>query len=208
MHASLTLFAAFAFTVPDGWVDHSKDPPQAIEALTSVKPNDKAQVSAVATDEVDGVVRATMTAVLFDWGEAPTTASVRDFASGLEASVRRQKQVRILGSEAVKLGEVDARLLTFEFDRQGKRMRSRNYLVPGEAGVALLSFACGVEEVERYLPVFDAAFQATTGAVQPKPPQAGAAHKPEPSLWERAAKLAPFVMIGFIFFMLRGRQRG
>lgn len=163
----------FTFSPPPGWIDISRGAPEAQRQKAPpamLKQADSGQMAFVAYEPGsgdDGFVE-NMNAVV-QTGQRPprvTREVLAEVEKGLEEGIAKNGLTyRSLKVEVVKVAGVTAGRLVGEVNAPPGRVDMVQYTIPGERSFVTLTFTTTPDKLAHYEPVFEAAAQATRGAV-------------------------------------------
>ena len=166
----------FTFSPPPGWIDISRGAPEAQRQKAPpalLAQADNPSMAFVAFDPMsddDGFVE-NMNAVV-ETGKRPplmTPTGLTELAKMLETELGKQGMTyRSLKKEVVKIGGVTAGRLVGELKLPSGVVNLVQFAIPGERAHATLTFTTTPDKLSHYEPIFDAAAQATRGAVEPR----------------------------------------
>jgi hypothetical protein len=163
----------FVFSPPPGWIDISRGAPEALRqkappALLAQADN-MAFVAYEPDSDADGFVE-NMNAVV-QTGKNPPAATPEllvELTQALEKELAPQGMTyRSLKREVVKVAGVTAGRLVGELTAPNGHVNLIQYAIPGARAHAMLTFTTAPEKLAHYEPIFEAAAQATRGAVEP-----------------------------------------
>jgi hypothetical protein len=164
----------FTFTPPPGWIDISRGAPE--EQRKKGPPGLRAQADNPAIDYMavdpanwdDGFVE-NMNAVVLTGKRAllPTLEGLTEMTKGIaEEAAKSGFKYRVVKTDLVKVAGVTSGRIVGEMSIQGTDTRLVQYVIPGEMSQATLTFTTTPANFAHYEPLFDAAAQATVGAVE------------------------------------------
>jgi hypothetical protein len=167
----------FTFSPPPGWIDISRGAPEAQRqkappALLAQADNPGMAFVAFepASGDDDGFVE-NMNAVV-ETGKRPPLATregLVELEKMLETELGKQGMTyRSLKMEIVKVGGVTAGRLVGEMKVPNGLVNLVQFAIPGKQSHATLTFTTTPDKLAHYEPIFDAAAQATLGAVEPR----------------------------------------
>lgn len=166
----------FTFSPPPGWIDISRGAPEAQRQQAPpalVAQADNPGMAFVAFDPAsgdDGFVE-NMNAVV-ETGKRPPLATPEglvELEKMLETELGKQGMTyRSLKMEVVKVGGVTAGRLVGEMKVPNGLVNLVQFAIPGKQSHATLTFTTTPDKLAHYEPIFDAAAQATLGAVEPR----------------------------------------
>jgi hypothetical protein len=174
--AGATGTGGFTFTPPPGWIDISRGAPE--EQRKKGPPGLRAQADNPAIDYAavdpanwdDGFVE-NMNAVVLTGKHAllPTLDGLSEMSKGIaEEAAKNGFKYRAVKTEVVKVAGVTSGRIVGEMSVQGTDTKLVQYVIPGEMSQATLTFTTTPANFAHYEPLFDAAAQATVGAVEPR----------------------------------------
>jgi hypothetical protein len=162
--------SGFVYHIPDGWIDLVKadsKPANLAQPIFDEARNGQYLIYAVDPDRLT----ATTAPVNMNVKEAPgsrrvTKAALEEVRQGVLGEIAK------VGIKANSVGEpiirdlngVDIGILDFLFEAPGVRFRVRQYAIPGERHMAILSFAVPESLFPEYQSIIDASAMATGGA--------------------------------------------
>jgi len=163
----------FTFSVPQGWTDISRDAPEAQRRSAPpalLQQADSGQMAFVAYDPSsmdDGFVE-NVNAVVTTGKRPPrvTTQGLTELVKALEGAIKQNGLTyKSLKIEVVKVAGVTAGRLVGEVNAPGGKLNMVQYAIPGKLSHASLTFTTTPDKFTHYEPIFEAAAQATLGAV-------------------------------------------
>jgi hypothetical protein len=163
----------FTFTPPAGWLDVSRGAPEA--ERQKAPPALLAQAEKLAFvafepgSEADGFVE-NMNAVVQTGKRAPlpTAEGLAEVERGLAAEFKLQGMTyRSQKLEVVKVAGVTSGRIVGEVKGAIGEIADVIYLIPGKMAYATVTFTTTPDKLAHYQPLFEAAAQATRGAVEP-----------------------------------------
>jgi hypothetical protein len=163
----------FTFSPPPGWIDVSRGAPEAQRKNappTILKQADSGQMAFVAYEPNsadDGFIENVNAVV--DSGKRPprvTREGLAELEKALEAGIAQSGLTyRSLKVEVVKVAGVTAGRLVGEVNPPSGKVTLVQYGIPGERSWVTLTFSTTPDKLSHYEPIFEAAAQATRGAV-------------------------------------------
>lgn len=175
-HAAVT---GFQFKVPDGWVDLSPNAPPANFARLPPEMSQQLRAQTLAfyaadLDHGGGGYLVNVNAAVRPGAIAVDEHTVDELAASIERDLKKQgapgTSYRVTSRALTKIGGVTVGRFLADVSMSGHALKQVGYLLPGHGEHALLTYAATPEEIDRYLPSFDAAAQATGGLVEAEEP--------------------------------------
>jgi len=166
----------FTFSPPPGWIDISRGAPEAQRqkappALLAQADNPSMAFVAYDPTSGDDGFLENMNAVV-ETGKRPplmTQAGLAELVKMLEGELGKQGLTyRSLKMEVVKIGGVTAGRLVGELKLPSGIVNLVQFAIPGERAHATVTFTTTPDKLAHNEPIFDAAAQATRGAVEPR----------------------------------------
>jgi len=166
----------FTFTPPPGWIDVSRGAPEAQRqrapgALQAQANNPDIAFFAVEPDAGDDGFVENMNAVVQTGKPAllATPAGLAEMEKTLQAELAKQGLTyRALKTEVVKVAGVTSGRLVGELKAPNGAVDLVQYAIPGDHAMATLTFTTAPANLARNEALFEAAAQATRGAVEPR----------------------------------------
>jgi len=165
----------FTFAVPAGWWNLSADAPAANRDHVPTVFQEQARSGRYAFLAIDldhggdGFMENVNAVVRSPTLPVPVTARFLDYlVLTIRAEMgRRGATYQCLDKKIVKIGDVEVGRLVAEVHDRDVVAKLIQYFIPGSFSQATLTFSTAPETFAHYEPVFDAAAQATLGAVTP-----------------------------------------
>jgi hypothetical protein len=172
--AAAAVPGGFVFSAPPGWVDVSPDAPaaerqKAPEQLVAIAGNYAFYAADLGSGH-DGFMENMNAVVQTDIRPPLATPAM---LAAIETQVQDQfsKQgmsYRALKKDVIKVGGVTAGRIVADATTPQGTIRVLQFTIPGDRSNATLTFSTTPENFARYEALFDAAAQATRGAVEPR----------------------------------------
>jgi hypothetical protein len=163
--------AGWHFAIPSGWADLSPGQPLPESLPPQVKSlAQSGRYAALAIDiqGASGGFAENLNAVLEHHPLVANPASLERYVASVPSQAEREVQeaeVGVLEKSIVPIGGVPSfRVLIAIHQADGKDLRMLRYVIPGGSDTAALTFTATAAAYPKYLPAFEAAAQATTGA--------------------------------------------
>jgi hypothetical protein len=168
----------FTFTAPPGWTDISRGTPEAQRRnappdLLTQADNPAVAFAAADLAHRDGGFVDNMNAIVQRGAKppVPTPDGIAEMAKGMQDQATQQGGTyRSFKAELVKIAGVSSVRFVGEMkQRSGVVTSLVQYAIPGDRAFAALTFTTTPEKLSQSEPVFEAAAQATRGAIEPHP---------------------------------------
>jgi hypothetical protein len=174
--ASAAFGSDFTYKVPDGFrelrtqsrpgdVDESKIPPQMVKDALNPR------YILVAIDPLTTTrneVGATFNVVEMKSTGHMTLDTAKKAADGIAASFKAKGlSTSVVSVNVASINNVDTGVITLDLDDGTGARRTRQYVLPGLHGAAILSYSAPRADFESYYPSFLRSLRATRGAAEP-----------------------------------------
>lgn len=159
----------FTYRIPDGWIDVT-DPSSSTENIPSfvVREARSGKYARYAIDP--SMVTGQGALVSFNALEQKgsgriTTAGLHQTAAEMTQSVASSGlTMNVMDTKIEKLKGVDIGVITSMMKTPRGNLQLVQYMIPGKTHLAVLTYGCPPDQLDRYRPVFESAAMATTGA--------------------------------------------
>lgn len=168
--AATPAFAAWKFTVPDGWADLSpgKEVPKEVpEALATMAQSGIYAAYAIDIQGGQDGFAENLNAVVNRRPLVADETTLKQYVAEFPAQAAREvpgATVTVREQGVAPIGGVPSLRVVADIAAPSVTMRSLQYIIPGGEETVALTYSATPETFDRYLPIFEAAAAKTEGA--------------------------------------------
>jgi hypothetical protein len=166
--------AELQFTIPDGWADLSPGKPIPAGVPESVSAVTQSGTYALYAMDLGGAKKdnfaENMNVIVRQRPLVADARTLQQLVASLPAQAAQEvpgAKLTVLEQSVVPVAGVPALRVVLELANDESTMRTLEYMISGGDSTAQVSYSSSPAEFARYLPIFEAAVQKTTGVAAP-----------------------------------------